>query len=92
MKPTLLFLAATAYASPLLQDRQSTCPTSFLSTARASEIRSKFAAANVIPDSVPSFTPTTELTVKYGNINENLGNTFSVQRLPLPLPLALPAY
>jgi hypothetical protein len=87
--PLTLLLAATSYASPLLSDRQSTCPTSSsISASRAVQIRSAFQQAGVIPDVVPSITPTIELTVKYGNINENLGNTFTVPRT-FPSPITL---
>jgi hypothetical protein len=71
--------AASTYASPLLAERQS-CPSSGITAARSTEVLSKFRSARVIPDSVPDFNPTIDLRVKYGNINENLGNTFSVLR------------
>lgn len=72
-------LAALAHGSPLLTERQS-CPASGITTARSTEVLGKFKSARVIPDSVPEFTPTTDLRVKYGNINENLGNEFNVLR------------
>ena len=77
---SLLSAASAVYASPLLTERQQTCPTSGITTARAAEVLNKFRSARVIPDSVPGFTPTVDLRVKYGNINENLGNTFNVLR------------
>jgi hypothetical protein len=80
MKILLLsLLTVPSLASPLLESRQA-CPASGISAARAAEVRSKFQSSRVIPDSVPNFTPTTELRVRYGNINENLGNKFSVLR------------
>jgi hypothetical protein len=82
-----LTLIVSAHASLLLQDHGSSCATTFLSSTRALEIHSKFAAANIIPDSVLSFTPMLELTVRYRNTNENLGNTFSVLR---PGPFSFP--
>lgn len=85
---SLLFLAAAATASPLLEKKQSTCPTSAgISTERAAEVQAVFQTSGVIPDVVPDIEPTTELTVKYGNINENLGNDFNVLRASL-LPLS----
>lgn len=86
---SLLLLAATATASPLLEKKQSTCLSSAgISAARAAEVRSKFQSSGVIADVVPDIQPTTELTVKYGNINENLGNTFIVLRMSISLTLA----
>jgi hypothetical protein len=78
--PLSLLFAATAYASPLLSERQSTCPTSGISASRAAAVRSAFQQSGIITDVVPDLTPTTELSVKYGNINENLGNEFTVLR------------
>ena len=75
--------AASSYASPLLAERQ-TCPSSGITVARSAEVLNKFRSARVIPDSVPEFTPTTELRVRYGNINENLGNEFNVLRMVGP--------
>ncbi|KAL1598409.1 hypothetical protein SLS59_006693 [Nothophoma quercina] len=76
---------ASSYASPLLAGRQ-TCPSSGITAARSAEVLNKFRSARVIPDSVPEFTPTTELRVRYGNINENLGNEFNVlQTLQEPI-------
>ncbi|OAK93901.1 PEBP-like protein, partial [Phaeosphaeriaceae sp. SRC1lsM3a] len=49
-----------------------------ISTERAAEVQAVFQTSGVIPDVVPDIEPTTELTVKYGNINENLGNDFNV--------------
>lgn len=72
-------LAASAYASPLLAERQS-CPASGITAARLTEALNKLRSVRVIPDSVPEFTPTTDLRVKYGNINENLGNEFNIFR------------
>lgn len=81
MKTVILssLLAALAYGSPLLVERQS-CPASGITTARSAEVLSKFRSARVIPDSVSEFMPTTDLRVKYANINENLGNEFTVLR------------
>lgn len=89
-----LLLASLAAASPALQSRQ-TCPTSGISATRATEIQNAFRSAGIIAD-VPTgeFTPTTELTVKYGNRNENLGNSFAVLGKPtlLPSPFSFPSY
>jgi hypothetical protein len=80
---SLLFTASTAYASPYLSERHSTCAsTPSISAARAAEVRNAFLESGIIPDVVPDITPTTELSVKYGNINENLGNKFDVLRKP----------
>lgn len=75
----IFLLPALAWGSPLLAERQS-CPASGITAAISAEVLSKFRSARVIPDSVPEFTPTTDLRVKYGNINENLGNEFTVLR------------
>ncbi|XPS69938.1 hypothetical protein M3J07_002179 [Ascochyta lentis] len=75
-----ILLTTSTHASPLLGERQS-CPTSGITAARSAEVSNKFRSASVIPDSVPDFTPTTDLRVKYGNINENLGNEFNVLRM-----------
>lgn len=58
-------LASLAYGSPLLVERQS-CPASGITAARSAEVLSKFRSARVIPDSVPEFTPTTDLRVSNG--------------------------
>jgi hypothetical protein len=90
---SLLFTASTAYASPYLSDRHSTCAsTPGISAARAAEVRNAFLKYRVIPDVVPEINPTTELSVKYGNNNENLGNKFDVLRKPslTHLPLTYP--
>lgn len=73
-----VLFAVSSNASPLFTERQFTCPASGISAARAAEVQNKFRSARVIPDSVPDFTPMTDLRVEYGNINENLGNEFSV--------------
>ncbi|KAH7083568.1 phosphatidylethanolamine-binding-like protein [Paraphoma chrysanthemicola] len=86
MKSIILssLFASSAYATPLVS-RQS-CPSDGLSASRAAEIRSAFQSSGVIPDSVPDLQPTTELSVRYGNINENLGNEFNVlQTLQEPI-------
>ncbi|KAF3053776.1 hypothetical protein E8E11_004771 [Didymella keratinophila] len=70
-------LASLAYGSPLLAERQS-CPASGITAARSAEVSGKFRSARVIPDSVPKFTPTTDLRAKYGNIDENPGNELTV--------------
>ena len=72
-------LAVLAHGTPLFVEMQS-CPTSGVTASMSAEVLSKFRSARVIPDSVPKFTPTTDLRVKYGNINENLGNEFTVLR------------
>ena len=81
MKTSILsfLLSTSVYASPLLVERQS-CPQSGISAARAAEVQSAFQASGIVGDTVPEINPTTELTVRYGNINENLGNTFNVLR------------
>ena len=74
-----VLLAATAYASPLLELRQSTCPSGAgITAARAAQVKAAFQRDRIIPDTVPDINPKVELTVKYGNRNENLGNEFSV--------------
>ncbi|KAF1924204.1 uncharacterized protein M421DRAFT_9031 [Didymella exigua CBS 183.55] len=87
MKTSILsaLVAASAYTSPLLANRQS-CPASGITAAWSTEVLNKFKSAQVVPDSVPRFTPTTDLRVKYGNINENLGNSFTVIYKPAPAP------
>jgi hypothetical protein len=72
-------LVALAYGSPLLVERQS-CPASGISAARPAQVFSKFIPTRVIPDSVPELTPTTDLRIKYGNMNEDLDNEFTILR------------
>jgi hypothetical protein len=81
MKTLILFiLFASALASPVLQDRQSTptCPSSGISTFAAKAVRILFQRANITRDVVPAFTPTTVLRMRYGSKEVVLGNLFAL--------------
>lgn len=82
MKAFTIFqlLIAVAFASPLLSERQQLCLDAGITPARAAEVRNAFQSAGLIGVTVPDIRPTTDLIVRYGNINENLGNTFDVVR------------
>ncbi|KAF2113798.1 phosphatidylethanolamine-binding protein [Lophiotrema nucula] len=71
----LSLLTTASWASPLIS--RQTCPASGITAARAAQVRSAFQTSKIIPDTVPDIQPMTELRVKYANINENLGNSFS---------------
>ncbi|KAJ0361693.1 hypothetical protein COL26b_013642 [Colletotrichum chrysophilum] len=82
MKPqtiSLLPLLAVSLssASPLSILQPPICPTIGLPATRAAQVRAAFQSSGIIPDILTSINPTTELQVLYGNIPENLGNTFS---------------
>ena len=72
--PLIPFLLAAATASPA----QEPCPISSIPPARAAQMRSAFLSSRIIPDIIPDFSPTTELTGHYATRNEDLGNTFSI--------------
>ncbi|KAH0429029.1 phosphatidylethanolamine-binding protein [Colletotrichum camelliae] len=73
-----LLAAPLSSASPLSILLPPICPTIGLPATRAAQVRAAFQSSGIIPDILTSINPTTELQVLYGNIPENLGNTFSV--------------
>ncbi|KAF4489974.1 26 kDa secreted antigen [Colletotrichum fructicola Nara gc5] len=85
--PLLVLIAASlSSASPLSILLPPICPTIGLPATRAAQVRAAFQSSGIIPDIFTSINPTTELQVLYGNIPENLGNTFSAaQTLQEPI-------
>ncbi|KAE9579251.1 hypothetical protein CGMCC3_g4931 [Colletotrichum fructicola] len=83
--PLLVLIAASlSSASPLSILLPPICPTIGLPATRAAQVRAAFQSSGIIPDIFTSINPTTELQVLYGNIPENLGNTFSAAPLYPP--------
>lgn len=71
-----LLASASAAAIPAatLEERQ-TCANA--NAAALSKAKAAFTAAKIVPDVIPQFNPTLELSVAYGAKAVNFGNTFN---------------
>jgi hypothetical protein len=72
----ILLTSASAAAIPaaFLEERQSCSSPNVANLAKA---KAEFTAAKIVPDVIPKFNPTLELSVAYGSKEVNFGNTFN---------------
>jgi hypothetical protein len=72
----LTFVAsATVAAPPAALEERAAC--TFANPAALVKAKAAFQAAKIVPDVIPKFNPTLELSVEYGNKAVNFGNTFN---------------
>jgi hypothetical protein len=66
--------SAAAIPAAFLEERQSCASPNVANLAKA---KAAFTAAKIVPDVIPKFNPTLELSVAYGSKAVNFGNTFN---------------
>jgi hypothetical protein len=67
--------SATAAAIPAALEERAAC--TFANPAALVKAKAAFQAAKIVPDVIPRFDPTLELSVAYGSKAVNFGNTFN---------------
>jgi hypothetical protein len=67
--------SATAAAIPAALEERAAC--AFANPAALVRAKAEFQAAKIVPDVIPKFNPTLELSVAYGDKAVNFGNLFN---------------